>query len=55
MAKVDPNKLDEVIAGSGVSARTADKLRRSNESPIEQSKPRGHGAPSAPDVSFDEL
>lgn len=42
MATVDPDKLESVIQGAGLSERTARKLRTANTGAAPDA-PRGHG------------
>ncbi len=55
---IDPTELDELIAASGVSGRTADKLRRANQSgasATESGARPGHGAPAPAQLEVDDL
>jgi hypothetical protein len=49
MAKVDPQKLNELINSAGIGSRTAKKLRAANG--VEAPKPRGQGAARMPEFS----
>lgn len=51
---IDKERLDELIAESGVGGRTARKLRAANgETP--RKRPRGHGAPAPQKLDLGEI